>query len=259
MGENTETVEVIIGETGEVRPIQMKSLVSDVRNVLLQRRRAQVQSTTWANMSEKDQQTEINEMEDLAFDLISKVAEQVAEGSFDVIRAQLDQFTIKDGGVKITAKGRADDSAVMKLNKVGKKLIKITVIDEAQFNQEQEKMVADPDQPELQIEDVDEMPEKTALDEVIERGKDAKLKTAAFDPETDKEGEEPEQTQAYTNGYDAQVAGLTLDDNPYPTETLAARLWQNGHDAANAALDEGGATDDVEDEPQLPNGDDEDE
>tara|TARA_R110000850_G_scaffold23358_1_gene69086 strand:- start:20762 stop:22006 length:1245 start_codon:yes stop_codon:yes gene_type:complete len=100
-------------------------------------------------MSEDDQRAEIQMTQSLADDLVRKVVEMVASGSNSVIHALLDNFKIKDGLVTITAKGAADDGAVLALNSVGKKALKIVVADAEQFDVDGREADVDSDQPSM--------------------------------------------------------------------------------------------------------------
>ncbi len=80
-------------------------------------------------------------------ELVHSVVEIVAAGNYDVIHAKLDNFKIKDGDVTVTSKGRASDGALLALNSVGVKALKIIVADDAQFDQHREQVRIDPDEP----------------------------------------------------------------------------------------------------------------
>jgi len=150
MGDHNETVEVIDAATGEVFALNVRSLVSDIRDRLLSFRRSRVQATTWPNLTEDEQRTEIDATDAIAFDMVAAVAAMVAAGGREVIHAQFKGLALDDkGGVKITLMGQADDGELVRLNQVGKKILKISVVDAERFNEDQRKLEPEPDQPEL--------------------------------------------------------------------------------------------------------------
>lgn len=185
MADGNATIEIVIEETGEILPLRIGSLVNDVRSIMLDWLRAQ--GDAWAKMSEADQKDAIIRAENMAGDLIKKMAGIVAQGRFDVVHASLEQFAVKDGVVKIVGKGIADDRAILKLNQVGNKALKIVVADEGQFDEEQpRKEKADPDQPDLIPEEEPEAPDNVTQLHDRSMVPDKKKKA---DAETAKEGQ----------------------------------------------------------------------
>lgn len=158
MAENNETIEITLEETGEVLPLRIGSLVNDARSIMLDWLRAQ--GDAWQKMSEQDQKDAIIRAENVASDLVRKMAGIVAQGRYDVIHANLKQYAVKDGLVTITGVGLAETGAIIKLNDVGKKALKIVVADEGQFDQERPRQeIADPDQPDLIPDDEPDAPD----------------------------------------------------------------------------------------------------
>lgn len=235
MDENNETLEVVSEETGEVRSVRRESLASDIRNVLLQKRRMQRESTTWSNLSQAEQQTEIDDMTDLAFDIIGKVIDEVASAGSATVTAMLKKFAVADGKTTITCEGRATNDALIKLNEFNmkKQRVILSVVDEDQFNEVDERPQASPDQPDL-VDDIVDKDEPSALDNLLDGDAEASAQedlAPAFDAEADIEGDEATETQAYMNGQDAVVAEIDRSENPYPAESMAARLWEQGYNS----------------------------
>lgn len=157
MGKNTSRISITDQETGEVFELNASSLVNDTVGILMSWRRNVIQSTVWSQLSEDQQQEAIDNALSLAQDLVNGLVEIIATGKNEVIHALLDNFKIKDGTVTVTAKGIADNGALLALNSVGDKALKIVVADASQFNQEGELPTADPDQQEM---DVDQEPQE---------------------------------------------------------------------------------------------------
>ena len=153
MGNNQTRVEITDPETGQVFGLNAGMLVSDIRDVLMSRRRNQIMATTWDKLSEDQQRDEITMTTELAQDLVRTACEMIAAGGNEVIHALLDNFKIKEGAVTITAKGIADDQALLALNSVGKKALKIVVADAERFDQQREEMEPTPDEPEMPLDD----------------------------------------------------------------------------------------------------------
>jgi len=168
MEKSQNIFEITDPETGQIFTIKPESLVSHVRDVLLQFRQRQVEATLWNKLSEQEQQGHIDEMQNLAFDLVSTIVEIVAQGDRPVIHAILDNFAIKDGIVKIVAKGTADDDALVSLNHVGKKGLKIIVADADQFDVIHHERTAAPDEPSMFVDDDDETLKPFVADDVID-------------------------------------------------------------------------------------------
>lgn len=203
MGKNQEGIEVTDQETGEIFTLKPGSLVADIRDTLLAKRRMQSQAAPWSKMSEADQKSEIQDITSLSVDLVAAIVDLVAAGGHEVIHAKLDNFKIKDGAVTLTAKGAADDGALLALNHVGHKNLKIIVADAEQFDQKRNAVAAEPDQPsmfpdeaepeEMSDQDIGEAAEE--MDSDLEQMDDGDDLHADQDPEPEPEPEaedEPE-------------------------------------------------------------------
>lgn len=162
MGNSKEAIQITDEETGDTFDLNITSLVSDIRDRMIARRRLQTEATVWRKLSERQQQDEITAAHDAAFDIIRAAVELVATRENDVIHAQFKTLALDDkGGVKITLVGFADDKELVKINRVGKKVLKITVLDEGQFNEKKRDLKPDADQPEMAL-DEDEKPDESA-------------------------------------------------------------------------------------------------
>ena len=234
MATSEEYVEIIDDATGETFRLKTTSLVCDVRDVFLSNRRNQMMSALWKDLTESQQQDEITAADQLAKDIVRKIVEVVSVGNNDVIHALLGQFAIKDGKVKITAEGLADDAALLALNRVGKKALKIIVADHEQFDQERDEILPDPDQPALPMDaepmsddDIDDVGE--SMDEDID---------AIEEPDNlHSEDEQPEQPPAVL-GQQAGLAGNGPDENPFDGGTKDHLAWAKGYDEAIAEIKE---------------------
>lgn len=195
MGNDQKSVEIFDQETGEIVDLSVDGLACDIRDVLLSMRRKQTQATVWSKLSEEQQRDEIESCTTLADDLVSACVDVVAAAGHDVIHAKLDNFKIKDGAVTVTAKGAADDGAVLALNHVGHKNIKIIVADDEQFKVTRTEVKVDLDQPEM------------------------------F-PEGDDDSDEPEQDTSHLSDeqlYQAAVA-IVMADNKCSTSYIQRKL-----------------------------------
>lgn len=174
MGEDKKTIEVSVEKAEISFEFEPNQLIGGVRNFFIESIKRRQFIKDWSKMSEDEQRIEVTRCEDEAEQLVHHIINAVAAGGYDVIHAELDKFTVKDGGVTIVAKGVADDGAVMSLNHTGKKLMKIVVVDERQFDMIRDDPKIDADQPSLLAEEVDEEAEAVASqpDDVFPEGDD---------------------------------------------------------------------------------------
>jgi len=144
-------------ETGVVFPVNGTSLVSNVRDILMSRRRNQVEAKTWSMLNEAEQQDEITSVQELARDLVGKVVEVVAEKGMTCAHVEVSKFAVdvEKGEVTITSKGFASDKMLVDLAHAKGKIAKLTVVDVDQFNEKSTLLVADKDQPSLLPDDAD--------------------------------------------------------------------------------------------------------
>lgn len=248
MGENQKRIEFTDPETGEIRSLNAAMLVGDVRDVLISKRRMQITSTVWTNLTEEDQRTEIQDISNLAEDLVKSIVDLVAAGGNEVIHAKLDNFKIKDGSVTLTAKGVADDGAVLALNHVGHKHLKIIVADHEKFDQQRERLEPQADQPSM-FGDDDE-PSEMSDQEVEDIGADMDAQMDGMDDPDDLHTQEEEGTPASDEavaGYHARMQGHHSNRNPFQIDTPEREEWYNGWKKA----DNDGVAPDVEPWPQV--------
>lgn len=239
MGKNPKRIEISDPETGEVFELNASSLVSDTIGVLMSWRRNVIQSMVWDQLSEDQQQEAIGNAESLATDLVASLVEIIATGGNDVIHALLDNFKIKDGTVTVTAKGIADDAALLALNSVGKKALKIVVADAEQFDQAGDRPEATPDQPEM---DLDEGDDGGMSDEEIDDiASDMDADLGDID-EPDDLHDDPKPDPASDEkvaGHHARMRGQGQMTNPYMGEGNGTEQqfqdWDDGWREADAA------------------------
>jgi ribosome modulation factor len=148
MGNDQTNFEITDEETGEVFPINAVSLVSNVRDVLMSRRRNQQEARVWGDLSEEQQQDEITAIQMLASDLVGKVVEVVATRGLTCAHVEVNKFAVdvEKGEVVITSKGYASDEMLVDLAHSKGKTAKLTIVDVRQFNEKSTLMVADKDQ-----------------------------------------------------------------------------------------------------------------
>lgn len=208
--------EFIDPETGETHPINGTSLVSNVRDVFMSRRKMQVQAKTWADLTEADQQDEITAMQELARDLVGKVVEVVAEKGMICAHVAISKFAVDvdKGEVVITSKGFASDEMLTDLAHAKGKVAKLTVVDEGQFNQKSTLLVPDPDQPEM------------SLDSDINDMSQAEIDDAA--QEMDGDDLHGDRTKEYTGGFQSRMAGYHSQRNPFDIDTVGREEWYLG-------------------------------
>lgn len=149
MGDNQKRIKVTVASTNNEFTLVTGELIAKTRDILLDQRRSDIASTTWQMLSENDQRNEVERLTDYAEELVHGIVDVVAAGKFDVIHAKLDNFKIKDGDVTVTSKGRASDGALLALNSVGVKALKIIVADDEQFDQHRDMVTIDADEPDM--------------------------------------------------------------------------------------------------------------
>lgn len=246
---NINRIEIVDADTGEVHALNAGMLVGDVRDRVLSRRRQDVMSIMWKDMTEAQQRDEIQAMTLLAEDLVTAVVDLVAAGGHDVIHAKLDNFKIKDGAVTLTAKGAADDGALLALNHVGHKNLKIIVANAEQFDQQREEIAPDSDQPSM-FTDADESPDEGGLDEDTVNQIHAEMDAADAadaevmndDDDLHAEGDQDDapdgEPEDYQNqGFQARLTGAGPDENPYDGGEQSHSEWVDGWTTADLEID----------------------
>jgi len=225
MGTNNEALEITIEETGEIFKFRPAKLVNDTRAILLSLRQMQIQSMPWSMLSEEQQSAEIRSMDSLANDLVMKIVDVVARGDMSVVHAKLDKFTIKDGTAQIVASGRADDAAVVQINRFGDKELKIMVLDGQQFDTERDKMQAQPDQGAMFDDEDDIHGSEPQADD--QSAASALADAIASDPaatHNERMAVDPE----YAGGFDSCMAGHGHKECPFEEKTDEFDSWHGG-------------------------------
>lgn len=262
MGTNQMRVEVVDQETGEVFGLNTKMLVSNVRDVLMSKRRQQMVAMTWSQLGEQQQKEEIQDLSNLAQELVEKIVELVAQAGRDVIHAQLDNFKVKDGAVTVTAKGAADDGAILALNSIGKKNLKIVVADAGQFDEQRDEIVPTPDQNDMfpdeedqepmgeqdvddlaaemdeqldEMEEFDDLHEQDGDETEEAQPADQEEETQAADGEADEGDPEPDVAPGKA-GQDARLKGAGRDENPYDGGTVEHGEWLGAYNNADEQI-----------------------
>lgn len=253
MDGNQENFEFTDPETGEVFPLNATSLVSNVRDVLLSRRRQQTEATVWKKLTEAQQQDEITAMQELARTLVGAVVTRVAEKGMTCAHVEVSKFAVdvEKGEVTITSKGFASDEMLSDLAHAKGKTAKLTVVDERQFNEKSTMVKPDADQPSLlpDDEDPDAGDQTDAADEPTADEQAAQLddsdglhdEVPADEPEVDPAPDEK------VAGYHARMQGQPSSSNPHEDMTSTEREeWYLGWKEADAKDD---APDIVEPQP----------
>lgn len=245
MGYNQERIEITDPETGEVFGVKIGMMVSDVRDMLISKRRNQIMATTWGQLSEDQQRDEIQACTNVAVDLVQALADAIAASGNEVIHAKLDNFKIKDGVVTLTAKGSAEDGALLALNHVGNKNLKIIVADADKFDQQREEVPINKDQPELPM-DEDESEgmsdeEIADADQMMSDQDDLLPDDEAEDePEPESEDETPDESTPELPpralAQQARLKGEGPDANPFDGGTAEHTDWQAGYQEADAEI-----------------------
>lgn len=247
MGTNKTSFEITNPEDGEVYTINLTSLVSKVRELFLSKLRNDKEKKLWSKMSQSEQQREIDTCDDLSRSIVLAVANIVSAGKNPVIHALLDNYKVKAGEVTVTAKGIANDAAVLALNHVGRKSLKIIVVDEGQYDQSGDKTQAEPDQPSMlddqQEAETDDGPSLAdAMHDAIDNDTGNADTDGGSTDETAGEDDTANDLQPYEQGAGAAEHGLDHTHNPFDQESDDARHWHHGwkdwHDANPPAKDE---------------------
>lgn len=249
-------IDVTDPETGEVFQLRSDTLVGNIRDMFMARRRMDIQATTWSKLTHDQQQSEISAVTGMAQHLVNAIVELVAQAGRPVVHATLKKYGVKDGVVELTAAGLAEDEVVLSLNRVGKKVIKIIVADAEQFDQSRPKLEAQPDQPSLPIE-VEVTPMTEAEEEAIAAEMDealdgmdmdeAEATLAASDAEdlhaaAEEEAESPslpdeDGPTAEQMGFNARINGFTIKSNPFDfAEEDKFNEWEAGYNSANTQI-----------------------
>jgi ribosome modulation factor len=238
MGNDQTNFEITDEETGEVFPINAVSLVSNVRDVLMSRRRNQQEARVWGDLSEEQQQDEITAIQMLASDLVGKVVEVVATRGLTCAHVEVNKFAVdvEKGEVVITSKGYASDEMLVDLAHSKGKTAKLTIVDVRQFNEKSTLMVADKDQGNMFPDQDEPDPEATAISDALKKARTEKdiadeqfNAEVAAEMDADLDGmDEPDDLHEpeaendgdvyiveYSSGWDSRESGYGQGLNPF--------------------------------------------
>jgi hypothetical protein len=233
----TDKFELIDEDTGEVHQIQLTSMVGDLRDFFISRRRNELSNVPWNKLSEDKQKDEITAANEQARQVVYKLAEAIAEGGRQCAHVGVQKFgvDVDKGELTITCKGYADDEVLLDLVHAKGKVVKLTVLDPGQFNQRSNPLQADPDQPSFFGEDKAAAPEPSSDEDIEDMGgaMDADL-DAMEEPDDlhEEEVAEEQKPNPEKDGYEARMRGDGPDDNPYDGGTDYAIAWASGYDRA---------------------------
>ena len=138
-----------ITENGKNFTLNVTSLVSDIRDIFMSRRRMSTFLTPWPKMKEDDQQDEIVAITNLAEQVVRKCVDIIADNGFETIYATLDDVSLKTGKATLKIANIDDVSVLMALGAHIGKSVRIVVADDSDFDQARHAMEADVDQPVL--------------------------------------------------------------------------------------------------------------
>jgi hypothetical protein len=165
-----------IQDGGREFEVQTQSIVSDIRDVLMSRRRAATYLTPWRNMTEDDQQQEIIAVTNLAEQVVRKVVDVVADRGFETVYATLENVALKDSKATLKIANLDDPDVLVAVGAHIGKSVRLIVADAGEFDQQRNAMEADADQPPLPMDgddddsDVDDL-YRDALNAVRTEGK----------------------------------------------------------------------------------------
>lgn len=223
-------------------------LIEGVRDTLLVWFKQSTFRKPWDKMTEADQRNWGNRIEERAEKLVRAVVDLTSSGGYPVVHAKIDNFQIKNGEVKITAKGFADNEVLITLNSAQNTAVKLIVADMDQFDQGRSNLPVDPDEPGLPgvkmdpradepgFEDEDDEPEVTNPEGEQEEGE------AALEPKSD----------AWRGGYNSRVGGFARDQNPFNVGSQEFKDWFDGWDSLPESDPAGESEAETEAAPAVP-------
>lgn len=239
-------------DTGEVHVIPLDGMVGGLRDMLMDRRRAQLFSVPWSHLTEESQKDEITAANEYARTVVYKLAEVIAEGGRQCAHVSVQKFAVdvEKGELTVTCKGYAQDETLLDLVHAKGKVAKLTVVDPEQFNRHSKPLQATPDQPTFFGEDVGSGEGVETSDaEIEDLGAEMDAELDAMDEPEDLHNDTPAEPEAEEAadfervGYDARMRGDGPDENPFDGGTDESAAWQSGYDRANtdvsAVIEEG--------------------
>lgn len=229
MGANKENIEFTDPETGEVFPLDATSLVSNVRDVLLSRRRLQTEATVWSKMKEAAQKDEITAMQELARWLVEAVVHRVAEKGLTCANVEVSKFAVdvEKGVVTITSSGYASDEMLSDLAHAKGKTAMLTIVDARQFDEKSTMVQPTPDQLSLLPDDAEPAAEMS----------EAEVEQIAAEMDEQLGDGDDLNSKEWIEGYEARMAGYHSQRSPYDIDSKEREQWYLGWDAADKSGD----------------------
>lgn len=151
MVEDQAVFTLVDPETGEEFTFKPAALVSNVRDVLLDMRRQQVEAKPWGKLTETDQKEEIGRMTNLAFGLVQTVVDVVSMAGMQCAYVEVSKFAVDvdKGLVSITSVGQASDDVLVQLAHAKGMPCRLAVLDGHRFNSDGKPVKVTPDQPDM--------------------------------------------------------------------------------------------------------------
>jgi hypothetical protein len=221
-------------EQGEARPVlSSPRLIEGVRDLLLRWFKEAHLQKAWPQMSEADQKTWINRIEERAEKLVDEVIEHVNHGDFPVVNAKIDSFTVKNGEVKVVTKGFADNDMLAILNSAGEKRVQITVMRNDQFDENRDPLNAEPDQPGLPGVKMHDEPGFENDDRPVPAVEEPEIENPAGESEAGDAVLQPKSDQ-WRGGFNSRMAGHAKTENPFTSDGGQMMAdWSDGWDAGD--------------------------
>ncbi len=138
-------------EAGNGLQLVADTLSGDLRDALLTHVRSM--ENPWSKMSERDQENKINAIERMAEDVVRRAVHMIAAGEHPIVHVTVGKMTIDKGVIesKIVASALLDN--IVALNGVRGLQAVLVLTDASTYMGEREAALADPDEPELPVED----------------------------------------------------------------------------------------------------------
>ncbi len=132
--------------------MSVETLTGDLRDWLLGHLRNMPKP--WQQLSEAEQKDRIYAAESAARDFVRKGVNLIAAHGHDKVTVDVGKFTVKDGSIKAEFVAAATDDNLLLIRHAGRAVL--VLADPEVFTGERAPAAADPDEPELPIEEEDE-------------------------------------------------------------------------------------------------------
>ena len=137
-------------DEGQTVPqMTVETLTGDIRDFLLGHLRDM--QKPWAQMSEREQNDKIYAATNAARSMIGGAVNLIAAHGFDKVHVLVGKFTVKDGSIKAEFTTTATDESLISIRHAGSAVL--VLADPAVFEGERAAAKADPDEPELPVDD----------------------------------------------------------------------------------------------------------